>query len=254
MTDVTHEADRLVAVAAASMALASRAIPAIRRRRISAPDAGEKLLAAMLDGLRPDRPVSVYRPYPVLRPAVLVLRLPHQADASATSRSRPMCSRCVEEIATFWQHAPAFRRRLPRCISAGARRAFSRKEDFARLRNALGEAFRFEPDAEISIELDPSDVTAETLEGLRALGATRASVGVQDFDPVVQEAINRPQSFEQTRDVVAAVRGAGIASVNIDVSTGCRTRRGSGSAGRSTKRWSFHRSASPCSATPTFPG
>ena len=46
---------------------------------------------------------------------------------------------------------------------------------------------------------------------------TRASIGVQDFSKKVQEAINRPQSYEVTRDVVYALRDAGIKSVNLDV-------------------------------------
>ena len=50
-----------------------------------------------------------------------------------------------------------------------------------------------------------------------AFGMTRASIGVQDFSKKVQEAINRPQSFEVTRDVVYALRDAGIKSVNLDV-------------------------------------
>ncbi|MFO1033506.1 MAG: radical SAM protein [Hyphomicrobiales bacterium] len=55
-----------------------------------------------------------------------------------------------------------------------------------------------------------------SIEALRAFGMNRASIGVQDFDPVVQEAINRPQSFEIPRDTVAALRAAGVHSLNID--------------------------------------
>lgn len=61
-----------------------------------------------------------------------------------------------------------------------------------------------------------SDVTDDTLDGLNALGMTRASIGVQDFDPAAQAAINRPQSFELTRDIVASLRSIGIGSLNID--------------------------------------
>ena len=51
---------------------------------------------------------------------------------------------------------------------------------------------------------------------LREFGVTRASLGVQDFSPEVQEAINRPQSYEETRDVVWELREAGVNSINID--------------------------------------
>lgn len=89
-------------------------------------------------------------------------------------------------------------------------------DDMAGLRLSLDEVFDFDAGSEISVEIDPSDVTEETLKGMRALGVTRVSVGVQDFDPLVQEAINRPQTYEQTRDVILASREAGVASVNAD--------------------------------------
>jgi oxygen-independent coproporphyrinogen-3 oxidase len=59
-------------------------------------------------------------------------------------------------------------------------------------------------------------VNADTLQAMQIIGLTRASIGVQDFDETVQRAINRPQSYELTRDVAAALRGAGIGSLNID--------------------------------------
>ncbi|MEM1378155.1 MAG: oxygen-independent coproporphyrinogen III oxidase [Pseudomonadota bacterium] len=89
-------------------------------------------------------------------------------------------------------------------------------DDMAALHEALASTFSLSNETEISVEIDPSDVTDDTLMGLNNLGVTRISVGVQDFDPLVQEAINRPQTFEQTRDVIEAVRGAGVGSVNID--------------------------------------
>ncbi|MEM7461470.1 MAG: oxygen-independent coproporphyrinogen III oxidase [Pseudomonadota bacterium] len=91
-----------------------------------------------------------------------------------------------------------------------------RSVDFERISQALHQNFSFLPDTETSVEIDPSDVNDDTLEGLRKLGMTRASIGVQDFDPQVQAAINRPQTFEQTRDVINALRSLGVQSLNID--------------------------------------
>jgi oxygen-independent coproporphyrinogen-3 oxidase len=91
-----------------------------------------------------------------------------------------------------------------------------REDDLVALSDALRRQFEISPDTEISVEFDPSDVTDATLRGVSAMGVTRASVGVQDFDPEVQKAINRPQTFEQTRDVIAALRETGVGSVNID--------------------------------------
>jgi len=98
----------------------------------------------------------------------------------------------------------------------GGSPSLMRSGDFQRLSDALHEAFTIDAASEISVEIDPSDVTDDTLDGLTALGMTRASIGVQDFDPAVQAAINRPQSFELTREVIASLRAIGIGSLNID--------------------------------------
>ncbi|MFZ1681514.1 MAG: oxygen-independent coproporphyrinogen III oxidase [Rhizobiaceae bacterium] len=90
-------------------------------------------------------------------------------------------------------------------------------EDLKRIDRAMREAFRFDPAVEISVEIDPNDVKAEGYEALAAIGLTRASLGVQDFDPKVQQAINRIQPFERTREVIEAVRRHGARSVNIDL-------------------------------------
>jgi oxygen-independent coproporphyrinogen III oxidase len=72
-------------------------------------------------------------------------------------------------------------------------------------------------DADISIELDPRFVNPADVAALGAIGFNRASLGVQDFDPVVQVAVNRIQSVEETAAVVEACRNAGMRSVNIDL-------------------------------------
>jgi oxygen-independent coproporphyrinogen III oxidase len=85
--------------------------------------------------------------------------------------------------------------------------------------DALRSQFRFagREDADISIELDPRFVNPEDVTELGAIGFNRASLGVQDFDPVVQAAVNRIQSVEETAAVVEACRRAGMRSVNIDL-------------------------------------
>jgi oxygen-independent coproporphyrinogen-3 oxidase len=79
--------------------------------------------------------------------------------------------------------------------------------------------FRFSDaqDRDISIELDPRTVLPQDLGELARAGFNRASLGVQDFDPAVQEAVNRIQGVEQTRAVVEACREHGFRSINIDL-------------------------------------
>lgn len=77
--------------------------------------------------------------------------------------------------------------------------------------------FQIEPDAELSMELDPRHVPVGYPALLGDLGFTRISLGVQDLNPQVQDACGRHQSFEQTEACVTAVRNAGVSGVNIDL-------------------------------------
>ncbi|WP_051540726.1 oxygen-independent coproporphyrinogen III oxidase [Ahrensia sp. 13_GOM-1096m] len=84
------------------------------------------------------------------------------------------------------------------------------------IKQSLERYFAFDEETEISVEIDPSDATDDFYKAIEALGVTRASIGVQDFDPEVQRLINRTQSFELTEIVVKELRAIGIKSINID--------------------------------------
>lgn len=73
------------------------------------------------------------------------------------------------------------------------------------------------PQREFSIEIDPRTTDAARIRLLAELGFNRMSLGVQDFDPAVQKAVNRIQSIEQTREVIQAGRSAGFRSTNLDL-------------------------------------
>ncbi|HEV7305728.1 oxygen-independent coproporphyrinogen III oxidase [Ensifer sp.] len=92
-----------------------------------------------------------------------------------------------------------------------------RPQDLIALKRTFADHFTFAPDCEISVEMDPNDLDEARHDALAAIGMTRASFGVQDFDPQVQEAINRIQTFEQTRGAIEAARARGVHSVNCDV-------------------------------------
>ncbi|HKC24819.1 MAG TPA: oxygen-independent coproporphyrinogen III oxidase [Thermoanaerobaculia bacterium] len=97
-----------------------------------------------------------------------------------------------------------------------------------RLAQHLFEAFPPAPDAEVSVEVDPRITTAEHLEVLRKRGFNRVSMGVQDFDPEVQELVNRIQPFDLTRELVEAARALGYVSVNLDLIYGLPGQRRAG--------------------------
>ncbi|HUO91720.1 MAG TPA: oxygen-independent coproporphyrinogen III oxidase [Rhizomicrobium sp.] len=90
-------------------------------------------------------------------------------------------------------------------------------EDMERLASALRSRFRIAADAEFGIEIDPRGFDLRLAETLSEIGVTRASIGVQDFDDVVQRRINRVQSFETTAACASRLRNAGITSLNIDL-------------------------------------
>jgi oxygen-independent coproporphyrinogen-3 oxidase len=82
---------------------------------------------------------------------------------------------------------------------------------------ALHAHFDVRPDGEHSIEVDPRRVDEERMTLLAELGFNRVSIGVQDFDPVVQRAIHRVQSVDETRAVVDAARRLGFRAVSVDL-------------------------------------
>ena len=72
-------------------------------------------------------------------------------------------------------------------------------------------------DGEFSVEIDPNEIDDARLDALAAAGMNRASIGVQDFDPLIQKAIGREQSYTLTRDVAERIRDRGVASLNADI-------------------------------------
>lgn len=96
----------------------------------------------------------------------------------------------------------------PNILSAG---------DIGRLAKATRAAFNLAEDVEYAVEIDPRTLDAEQVAAWADAGVNRVSLGVQDFEPAVQDAINRQQSYEMTKAAVDMFRAHGIASVNIDL-------------------------------------
>jgi oxygen-independent coproporphyrinogen-3 oxidase len=81
----------------------------------------------------------------------------------------------------------------------------------------IRDRFSLSPTAEISIEIDPRATTEEHCRTLRSAGFNRISMGIQDFDPLVQKTINRVQPYEDTRRLFDYCRELGFDSINIDL-------------------------------------
>ncbi|HIE54806.1 MAG TPA: oxygen-independent coproporphyrinogen III oxidase [Chromatiaceae bacterium] len=101
----------------------------------------------------------------------------------------------------------------------GGTPTFLSHEEMRQLMEVTGEHFQLLPDdqGEYSIEIDPREATGETVALLREIGFNRMSLGVQDFDPRVQRAVNRIQSEAETLAVLNAARAEGFRSVSIDL-------------------------------------
>jgi len=99
----------------------------------------------------------------------------------------------------------------------GGSPTFLSDAELTRVMHTLGAAFRLTPDSEVSIEVDPRTVTPGRLAHFRTLGFNRLSFGVQDFDPDVQQAVHRVQSFEMVQGLMQSARALGYVSINADL-------------------------------------
>ena len=132
------------------------------------------------------------------------------------SRSAPYLDQLEEEMRLV---AGTLRQRaaVPQLHWGGGTPTFLDDAETSRLMDFTRRHFDLQDGGEFSIEIDPRKVGARRVEHLASLGFNRMSVGVQDFDPAVQQAVNRIQSFEETREVIDAARASGFASVSVDL-------------------------------------
>ncbi len=134
------------------------------------------------------------------------------------ARGERYLERLLAEVSTV---APLFdrQREVLQVHLGGGTPNFFRPNQIGRLLEALAGQFRLSsrPERDFSIELDPRTVGPHDIAELGALGFNRASLGVQDFDPQVQRAVNRIQSVEETLAVIEACRASGFRSVNVDL-------------------------------------
>jgi oxygen-independent coproporphyrinogen-3 oxidase len=116
---------------------------------------------------------------------------------------------------------PLFRgRRVEQLHFGGGTPNFLTPEQLGEIIAALRGQFEFAAQCEVSIEIDPRALASGDVQKLANLGFNRVSLGVQDFDPEVQKAVNRIQTLEQTVGAIGDCRLAGIHSINVDLMYG----------------------------------
>jgi oxygen-independent coproporphyrinogen-3 oxidase len=90
-------------------------------------------------------------------------------------------------------------------------------DEIDRVGAIIRRSFTFDQDPECSVELDPRRLTREHVEAFARIGINRASIGIQDFNPEVQKAVNRIQPVELTEQAVTWLRKSGYHSINFDL-------------------------------------
>lgn len=111
------------------------------------------------------------------------------------------------------------KRRVQQLHFGGGTPNYLTKEQFQKVISKLKKYFDLDMnrDGEYSIEVDPRTLTTEQVSHYRKLGINRISMGIQDFDPDVQKAINRVQSYEEVEAITKAARGCGYKSISYDL-------------------------------------
>ncbi len=162
-----------------------------------------------------DKPWSVYLHLPFCQKRCLFCA----CNVIISPRKQAVVSYLDEiarEIDLVAAHIPN-RRRISQLHLGGGTPTYFAPDELGRLLDHLLERFELEPGAEASVEVDPRVTTVEHLEVLVARGFNRVSLGVQDFDADVQEAVGRQQPLEQTRSLVEACRRLELESINFDL-------------------------------------
>src|SRR5207245_10678273 len=119
----------------------------------------------------------------------------------------------MERMSTLLNH----RRKVVQLHWGGGSPTFLSPDEIRRLGEIIHRHFTFSKDIEAGVEIDPRRLTRDHIAALHEIGFDPASLGVQDFDPKVQEAVHRIQPKAMTEQVINWLRDAGFTSINLDL-------------------------------------
>ena len=179
------------------------------------PAVGAERYAAWLGELPPATPLSLY------------LHIAYCAEMCWFCGCHTKITRQYAPIADYldclWREIDLVAERLPARMAAshihfgGGTPSILTPEDFVGTLDKLRERFLLTEDAEVAVELDPRTTDQRYIQAMVKGGVNRASIGVQDFNPAVQEAINRIQPYEVTARVIHWLREERIGEINMDL-------------------------------------
>lgn len=178
-------------------------------------DFPESVYRQWLGGLAPKRPVSLYVHVPFCASMCWYCGCNMKLSARYAPVSDYVTS-LLEEAALVSAAAPAGLCAGRLHFGGGTPNALTPK-DLERVVSRLDVLFAPVPDCERAIEIDPRTLSPDMARAIGNLGFTRASFGVQEFDPAVQAAINRIQPPEMVAAAMDGLRDAGVGSFSFDL-------------------------------------
>ncbi|MEW6158764.1 MAG: oxygen-independent coproporphyrinogen III oxidase [Verrucomicrobiota bacterium] len=175
----------------------------------------ERLRAALEENNRTERDLSLYFHLPFCQSLCWFCGcntvITTQQSQSATyleyiKRELDLCAALINP-----------KRKVVQLHFGGGTPTFLLPQEIRKLGGWIRERFPFADDLEAGVEIDPRRMSREHLVALREIGFRRASIGVQDHNPVVQRAVHRNQPFALTKMTVDWIRAEGFKSLNIDL-------------------------------------
>ena len=174
-----------------------------------------ELAERILDNNRTERDLSLYFHIPFCETlcwycgCTTVITLNHKQGSSYID----YLEKEVAQMSTLLNH----RRKAVQLHWGGGSPTFLSPDEIRKLGEVIHRHFTFSDALEAGVEIDPRRLTRDHIAALREIGFNRASLGVQDFDATVQEAVHRLQPREMTEQVLGWVRELGFTSVNFDL-------------------------------------
>ncbi|MCF6234431.1 MAG: oxygen-independent coproporphyrinogen III oxidase [Rhodobacteraceae bacterium] len=178
-------------------------------------EVGSGLFAKWIEDIAPDSSISLYIHVPFCRNLCWFCACRTQG----TQSDAPVAA----YLKVLKAELELLRARLPKGVTlsrlhwGGGTPTLLKPSMMQELAGLIAEIVPFAEGAEFSVEIDPNEIDEARLDALAGAGMTRASIGVQDFDPDIQKTIGRIQSFDLTRDAVEMIRARGISSLNADI-------------------------------------
>ena len=176
----------------------------------------EKAYINELENQDKNRPLSLYFHLPFCRSACYFCGC-NVVYTSKEEKKERYIGYLQKELEILSKYLDTSRRVIQLHFGGGTPTFFDDKQ-LKRVIDLIKSHFKnFDKDAEISCEIDPRYLTQKQLDLLVDSGFNRISFGVQDFNPLVQEAVHRIQPYEVTQKTVKMAREANISSINMDL-------------------------------------